>query len=156
MKKVIVYFGEMGCGKSYVADRTSSEYGYDFLEGDSFVTPAMLERVKKFQPIPQHVLEEYMDVLFDGIAAAVDQLGDGGVLLVSQALYRNADRDDLKVFLESQGHEVVFMWVKTTWQQNIENLLTRKDGWKWVWYWLINKPFFQKPSHPYVLIENNR
>lgn len=151
MKTVYILFGEMGCGKSYVGSRYAERHGFKFFEGDSVVTPRMQERVSKFRPIPQDVLDEYMDVLFEAIA---DEMQTTDHLVVSQALYLNKDRDDLKIFLESQGYKVRMWWVQCKWHRNIRNLLTRKDGWKWVLYWLINKPFFQKPTHECDIVPN--
>jgi gluconate kinase len=144
MKTVHIFFGEMGCGKTYCGSNFAKMHGFKFFEGDSVVTPRMLEKVIKFKPIPRDVLEEYMDVLFNAIA---DQMDNTDNLVVSQALYLNQDREALKLFLESFGYTVKMWLVKCTWYQNIRNLLTRDNGWRWVYYWLINKPFFQKPTH---------
>lgn len=151
MKTVYILFGEMGCGKTYQGSRYAERHGWKFFEGDSVVTPRMLEKVSKFKPIPEDVLEEYMDVLFNAIA---DQMHDCDNLVVSQALYREADRVELKSFLESFGYKVVFHYVISKWHRNIEGLLTRENGWKWVLYWLINKPFFQKPKHEHRVWRN--
>lgn len=151
MKTVYILFGEMGCGKTYQGTAYAKRHDFKFFDGDSVVTPAMLERVSKFKPIPRDVLEEYMDVLFNAIA---DQMRDCDHLVVSQALYMNADREELKTFLESFGFQVRMWWVKCRWHRNIQNLLTRENGWKWVFYWLINKPFFQKPKHEHDIFYN--
>lgn len=151
MKTVYIFFGEMGCGKSYQGSRYAQRHNFKYFEGDSVVTPRMLERVQKFQPIPEDVLEEYMDVLFNTIA---DQMNDTDHLVVSQALYRYDDRVLLKNFLESFGYTVIMYWIQCKWYHNIENLLTREKGWWLVYYWLINKPFFQKPKHEHQIWRN--
>jgi len=151
MKTVHILFGEMGCGKTYYGSRFANTYGFKFFDGDSVITPRMLEKVSKFKGISQDILEEYMDVLSDSIA---DQMVDTECLVVSQALYRNKDRDSLKLFLECLGYRVIMWWIKTPFLQNIKSLLTRKDGWKWVMYWLLNKPFFQKPTQEHQIIDN--
>lgn len=151
MKTVYILFGEMGCGKTYCGSRYAKEQGLQFFDGDSVITPRMLEKVSKFAPIPEYILQEYMDVLFNAIA---DQMQTCDDLVVSQALYRNSDREDLRIFLESHGYNVRMWWVQCKWHRNIQNLLTRDKGLKWVFYWLINKPFFQKPQHEHNVFHN--
>lgn len=151
MKTVYIFFGEMGSGKSYCGSQYAEKHEFKFFEGDSVVTPRMLERVSKFKAISEDILEEYMDVLADSI---VDQMVDCDHLVVSQALYRNKDRESLKVFLECLGYRVRMWWVRVPLWRNVQNLLTRDNGWKWVLYWFINKPFFQKPTHDYQIFYN--
>ena len=151
MKTIYIFFGEMGCGKSYCGSRIANRLGFKFFEGDSVVTPRMLERVSKFKPISEDILEEYMDVLADAIA---DQIQDCESLVVSQALYKDKDRYSLMLFLECLGYKVKMFWVQSKWHRNLRNILARKDGWKWVLYWLINKPFFQKPTHQHHIFPN--
>jgi gluconate kinase len=151
MKTVYILFGEMGCGKTYQGSRYAERHDFKFFDGDSVITPRMLEKVKAFKPIPEDVLEEYMDTLFNAIA---DQMQDTDNLVVAQALYRNEDRELLKTFLESFGFRVVMWWVVSKWHRVIDGLLTRENGWKWVLYWLINKPFFQKPKHEHQVWRN--
>lgn len=151
MKTVYIFFGEMGSGKSYCGERYAERHEFKFFEGDSVVTPRMMERVKKFRSISEDILEEYMDVLADSIA---DQMVDCDHLVVSQALYRNKDRESLKLFLECLGYQVRMWWVQTPWHRNLQGLLGRPNGWKWALYWLINKPFFQKPTHDHQIFPN--
>jgi len=151
MKTVYILFGEMGCGKTYCGSRYAKEYGFKFFDGDSVIPPRMLERVSKFQSISRDMLDEYMDVLSESID---EQMADCNDLIVSQALYMDEDRRDLKVFLECLGYKVRMWWVQVPFVQNMQNLWTRPSGWKWVLYWLFNKPFFQKPTHEYEVLYN--
>lgn len=151
MKTVYIFFGEMGCGKTYQGSRFAERHNFKFFEGDSVITPRMLEKVSRFAPIPEDVLEEYMDVFFNAI---VDNMNTCDNLVVSQALYRDKDREELRVFLESFGYKVVMYWVVCKWHRNIENLFTREKPWRWFFYWLINKPFFQKPKHEHQVWRN--
>src|SRR5258706_12629861 len=140
MKTVYILFGEMGCGKTYCGSRYAEKHDFKFFDGDSVITPRMLERVSTFRSISEDILEEYMDVLADAIA---DQMVDNDHLVVSQALYRNKDRESLKIFLECLGYRVRMWWVQVPLWRNFDNLLTPNGGWKWVFYWLLNKPLFQ-------------
>ena len=151
MKTIYIFFGEMGSGKSYRGSRFAKDQDFKFFEGDSVVTPKMMERVRKFKPISKEMLEEYMDVLADAIA---DQMVDTENLVVSQAFYRDEDRKSMITFLECLGYRVKMWLVKVRFWQNVKNLLTRQDGWKWIMYWLINKPFFQTPTHEYQILYN--
>ncbi len=151
MKTVYILFGEMGCGKTYCGSRYAKKHGFKFFDGDSVVTPKMLDKVAHFKPLTRELVEEYMDVLSDAIA---DQMSECDCLVVSQALYSDEDRKSLKLFLESLGYRVRMWWVQVRLWRNVQNLLTRQDGWKWVLYWLFNKPFFQKPTHEHDIFPN--
>jgi len=154
MKKITIFFGEMGCGKTYCGSSYAERHGFEFFEGDSVVPPRMLEKVLQFKPLTQDIVEEYMDILSNAIADRAEKMVTSPTLIVSQAMYRNEDRESMKNFLESLGYEVRFWWVKVPLWRNVKNLLTRKDGWKWVYYWLINKPFFQSPKHEHDIYYN--
>ena len=67
---VIVFFGEMGSGKSYTGARFARCRGYEFFEGDSVVTHELLDRSGRFKPIPRGVIREFVDVL---MRATVDR-----------------------------------------------------------------------------------
>lgn len=151
MKTIYIFFGEMGCGKSYCGERYAKKHGFKFFEGDSVVTPRMMDKVVKFKPITRDLIEEYLDVLFEEIARQAETCEN---LVVAQALYTDEDRKDLKIFLECLGYKVKMWWVKVPLMQNVRGLMTRKDGWKWVLYWLFNKPFFQKPAHDHEILYN--
>jgi gluconate kinase len=151
MKTVYILFGEMGCGKTYSGYVYAKRHGFEFFEGDSVVTARMANRVAGFKPLTRDMIEEYMDILSDAIA---DRMEHCDHLVVSQALYFDEDRVLLKSFLESFGYHVEMWWIKSKWYRNIQNLLSRENGWKWVVYWLFNKPFFQKPTHAHDLWRN--
>jgi gluconate kinase len=151
MKTVYLLFGEMGCGKTYCGSRYAETHSFKFFDGDSVVTARMMNKIINFKPLTRDMIEEYMDVLSDAIA---DQMIDCEYLVVSQALYSDEDRRSLKLFLESLGYQVRMWLIKVPLWRNVQNLLTRKNGWKWVLYWLFNKPFFQKPTHEYSVFTN--
>lgn len=37
----------------------------------------------------------------------------------------------------------------------IRQLRSRPEGWRWVKYWLLNKPFFQRPRGPHTVLINS-
>jgi gluconate kinase len=151
MKTITILFGEMGCGKTYCGSHYAERHDFKFFDGDSVVTPQMLDKVLRFQPIPRDVLKEYIGVLTNSI---VDQMKDCDNLVVAQALYLNEDRESIKASLESAGFTVRWWWVQVPLWRNVQNLLTRKNKWKWVYYWALNKLFFQKPTHSYETFLN--
>lgn len=151
MKTVTILFGEMGCGKTYCGSRYAEKHGLKFFDGDTVVTARMMNKILHFKPITPAMLQEYMEILAQAIA---DRMVDCDHLMVAQALYLDENRKFLQTFLQSLGFEVKFWWVKVSFWRNIKNLLTRERGWKWVFYWLFNKSFFQKPSHYYEKFTN--
>lgn len=144
-QNVIIFFGEMGCGKSYCASRYAEEHGCPFFEGDSVATPELIERASKFKPLTREIIRKYVQVLADAIIGTA-RYTEAPTLIVSQALYLDEDRAHLAQCLQEAGFNVCFWWVKCSLYRNVRNLLTRPRGLQWVYYWLINKPFFQKPS----------
>ena len=151
MSTITIFFGEMGCGKSYSALRYAERHGFKFFEGDTAITPRMLELVKQFKPLPRDVVKGYVEHLCDKI---VEQALGCAHLVVAQALYLNEDRQFLKAHLEALGYNVRMWHVKVQPWRNFQNLLSRDRPWKWVYYWLMNKPFFQKPNHEYQVYYN--
>lgn len=150
MKSICILFGEMGAGKNYWGQKWANWTGLDFVDGDDFAPPEMIEKVINFRPLTRDIVSKYLDILAEEIPNKADASKNG--IVVAQALYRDADRQDLKLYLESLGYNVEFYWIKTPLIQNMLQLLKRPNGMKWVGYWLLNKPFFQKPTHAYKAI----
>lgn len=153
-RNVIVFFGEMGSGKSWCAERFAADHGLPFFEGDSVVTHELLDRSGRFRPIPRGVIREFVRVLMHAVverAAATDN----PTLVVSQALYLDEDRMALMEHLEANGLGVEWVWVRAPFHRHVRNLLTRRPkGLRWVGYMLLNKPFFQRPSHDHRVHRN--
>lgn len=146
MKNITILFGEMGGGKNYHGEIIANETNTPFFDGDEVVTPEMLERVKNFKSITRAMIINYVNVLANAIADRAEPNG----LIVAQALYFDEDRLFLKKFLECLGYHVTFVWVKTSFWRNLKQIYSRKNGLRWVIFWLMNKPFFQKPTHKYI------
>jgi gluconate kinase len=144
MKRIEIFFGEMGCGKSYNARRHAARTGAAFLEGDDLVSPEMAERVREFKLLERSMIEQLVHRLIEEIklrAATVDHL------VVAQALYIEEDRQLIDSELSIAGYEVTWNYVQTPPLRNARQLLTRPRGLRWVAYWLLNKPFFEVPLH---------
>ena len=138
---VTIFYGEMGSGKSYRAKKIAERHDLPFLEGDDLIEGEMLRKVVNFQPLTKEEIDDFIHYkLFHEIC-------DRGVnthLVVSQALYRRENRDRLKKQLEDRGFIVNYHLVKVPFTQNLKQLWGRRNGLKWIAYWLLNKPFFQE------------
>ncbi len=149
MANITILFGEMGGGKNYWGEIMAKQDGATFFDGDTVATPEMVARVSKFRPLSREIIEEYICVLIAAITMKADDLGD---LVVAQALYCNDDREFIEEMLSGQGLRVRFVWVRTRFWQNLKQIYSRPKGLRWVIYWLMNKPFFQKPTHKHGII----
>ena len=152
---ILILFGEMGCGKTYRGKKLAEQYGYTFVEGDSFLSRSMEERVSKFKPLTKDMVERFVRTyLYHGIMGEIWQAEKDGKkgIVVAQALYLDHLRLFLKTRLEQAGHQVDFVKIEPTFWRNLKQLWSRERGLRWIFYWLLNKPFFQKPSHSYLLM----
>lgn len=150
MKTITILFGEMGSGKNYWGEYLASRApNASFFDGDTVVPREMAERVSNFRPLTREVVAAYIDILIEEIELRAENTRH---LFVAQALYFEQDRKEIKSYFESLGYCVQLMWVNPPWWRNARQILNRKQGFKWLLYWLFNKPFFQKPTHPYHLI----
>lgn len=149
MSMIIILIGEMGAGKNYYGERLSRDLDIPFLDGDTVCTPAMVERVSKFKPLSPELIDDYIE---NHLSKAILERAEEGHLIVGQALYRNNNRLRLMRILEEHGHPVRFVYIDTPFFQNLKQCLSRPKGIRWALYWLLNKPFFQKPTHSYEVI----
>lgn len=146
MKHIEVFYGEMGSGKTFMAkEMLALNYAKaDFFEGDDVVTEEMMEYVRKFLPIPKEILDNYIYHHFIPEIVLRAQNSKKDILYVAQALYRKEHRDFLKEYLTKQGFSVSMTEIKTSFIKNAKQLMSREHGARWVAYWLVNKPFFQR------------
>lgn len=141
MKKVLILFGEMGSGKNYWGEKFSQSYGLPFFDGDDVVTEEMRECISKFKPLNKDMIKRFVPLLANAIADRAEENG----LVVAQALYTKRDREFIRQFLVCLGYDVEMRWIKTSLWRNLKQLYSRKNGMKWIVYWLVHKPFFQAP-----------
>ncbi len=149
MSVIHILFGEMGSGKNYWGTKISEYLDITFFDGDTAVTPEMAARVSKFKPLSLEILNDYIE---NHLSKSILAKAKDGDLIVAQALYREEHRLRLMKLLEESGHTVQFWYIKIPFVQNMNQLLSRANGLKWVLYWLLNKPFFQKPKHKHKII----
>ena len=148
MARITIFFGEMGAGKSYYARRLADDLSglnklTHFLEGDSLASPEMADRVQRFRlPTRDMVID-----LVDHLIVETLRLAWTGDVVVAQALYFDEDRQQIQKHLRDAGHHVDWVWVHPDAKTNVKRLLGRPKGYRWVLYWLLNKPFFERPTH---------
>jgi gluconate kinase len=150
VKNIMILFGEMGAGKSYSGKLIAKEMDLTFFDGDTVASSQMIEKVSKFRPLTREMVANFVDTLLQEIEKRASQAP--GALVVAQALYFDQDRVRIYKRLTELGYRVRFYWIKPRFWRNLSQLWSRPKGLQWIWYWLINKPFFQKPTHPYALI----
>lgn len=141
MAKITIFYGEMGSGKSYTAQKYADENGIQFYEGDDAVTPAMQSYILK-RPIPPDVLYDFM---YRNLVPEIHvRACTTEHLVVAQALYLKEHREGIRRVLEAYGHTVEYVLVKVPVLRNLRQLLSRKYGVFWVAYWLMNHAFFEE------------
>jgi shikimate kinase len=141
MKEVIILVGEMGCGKTYWGKKIANELGLEFYDGDKSLPYDMKDRVARFIPLTKEMVDDY---IHNHLAPAIRWLVKDDGLVVAQALYMKEHRDFLKKHLEKNGCVVTYWYLQTPFWQNLKQLWSRPKGFRWILYWLMNKPFFQK------------
>lgn len=152
---VHIFMGEIGAGKSYCGAQFANEHAFPFLEGDDFVPPEMAKKINLIIPPPEAVVANFVrHNLVQAIIGFAKSNPSARAVVVSQALYRNKHRGILTSALTKAGFEVEFYWVKCGLLQHARQLFSRPKGLGWLWFWLINKPFFQPPTHPHSLLMN--
>lgn len=151
-KYIAIFFGPMGCGKSHLGRHFSKSWNLEFVEGDEHLPDDMKARVGKFLPPSKDMLDRMVEKLKEEVASTAMNAKYG--VLVSQALYRNSHREELYQYFKARGFNVDLLMIKVSWWQNIKNLWSRKRGFLWVLYWIISRPFFEKPIRG-VILDNN-
>lgn len=92
-------------------------------------------------PLTKELLDDYVaNHLVPAIMEAVRSMGD---VVVAQALYRREHRLYVEERLASAGISVRWVFCHVPFWQNFKQLWSRTDGFRWVLYWLMSKPFFQ-------------
>lgn len=149
MKKTIyILFGEMGSGKNYRGERLAESLGVPFFDGDEVISDEMRRCVEKFKPMNSEMIQAYMDILEVEIVRRAE--ATEGDLVVAQALYSDMNRKNLFMALRNWNYSVQPIWVRVSMKDNAKYLMNRPQGWRWVMYWLMNKPFFEKPTHGFT------
>jgi gluconate kinase len=144
MKDVIILVGEMGSGKTYWGKEMSRVMQADFFDGDDVIPPGMKDIVSKFRPLTKAMVDDYVASYLAPAILLERNKSSKEYLIVSQALYLKEHRDSLETYLEQNGIKVAYWYIWVPFWQNIRQLWSRPNGLRWILYWLMNKPYFQK------------
>jgi hypothetical protein len=146
MGHAYILYGEMGSGKSHKARELADSDGTKPLEGDECMPVEMLMAVSNFGFVSESMTDELVANLVDAIDERFKDHHRWKPLYVAQALYRHSDRLHLEYALQQRGHIVTWHHVKVGFWRNVKQLLRRERGIRWVLYWLLSRPAFQKPG----------
>lgn len=141
---ITILFGEVGIGKSYLAQNLSKETGIKFVEGDDFIPKNLLNKMKRGRPLSTNDVDEFViDSLIPGIK---EEYKKSSALIVSQALYLKRHRDLINATFGSKNVRFVWLPVNSIITQ-LSRLKNRVRGWWWILNALISKPWFEKPGY---------
>lgn len=152
--KVILFVGEMGSGKSYLARKLASDLGLTFIEGDDLASQEMKTAIDGLKMITDKMIDELVVAIDAAVADAIERTGKG--VVVAQALYREKHRHALITSLRQRGFIMDLRWVRVGLKQHLSQLRSRPGGIRWILYWLMSKPFFQQPRFGSWKIVKNR
>jgi gluconate kinase len=138
--KIYILYGEMGMGKNYRGERWAKELGDVFFDGDHVLPASMRKRISAFKLVTPDAIEQYIKF---NLAPAILRLAKTQNVVVAQALYLRSHREHLEWLLKGAGHEIKFIPIRVPFWQHMRQLWSRPQGWRWVLFALMNKPFFQ-------------
>ncbi len=124
-----------------------------FWDGDEAATKEMIDCIYSFKPMNKKIIDAFVKQLHYSIVQKAEEANSD--LIVSQALYMNEHRQQLIDYLEWSGYSVNPYWVRCGLLTNAKRLLSRERGRGWLFYWLVNKPFFQRPKHFHIVVNND-
>lgn len=145
MKYLLLVVGEMGAGKSFWASELAWQMDFGYLEGDDYLPPAMREAVARFGRVTEDMKGQLLNRLKVVLHEELDKERPNGGIVLSQALYSEADRQWLIRHFRAAGYKVEVYWIKAGFWRNLKQLWKRPRGARWVLYWLMSKPWFEKP-----------
>lgn len=139
---IYLLFGEMGSGKNYIGELFADRFNCFFFDGDNVIPKEMKEKVDNFKFLGKKVINNYVD---NHLIPAVRNMHRFGSVVVAQALYTRAYR---RKFVEAFGSEnVIMIHIRPeSLLCNLRFLWKRRRGFRWALYFLLSKPFFQRPK----------
>lgn len=163
-RTIHIFIGEMGVGKSYLAKKFAELNDYPFYEGDDAIPLEMSERVRKWLPLSRDMVRRFVEWnLTDEIKNFIERNPQASNVVVCQALYN--DRHRLALFRNlhfwpywgrtPEFNKIRWYHVKAPFLQHCKQLLSRKNGFRWLIYGLLNKLGFQKPFLHSATVINN-
>lgn len=151
---IYILFGEIGVGKNYVGYKLANYLNCQFFDGDICIPDEMKQRVKKFKFLPDELITNFVDKqLIPYIHHWADKRSYSTDLVVAQALYKRKHRQ--MILDRVRGSRLIYI-SPPSFAKHLSYLLKRKD-YRWITYWLLSKPFFQKPDGNVIeIVSNNK
>jgi gluconate kinase len=150
---LIVFFGLSGAGKSHVAQQFAQWNGYIFHEGDNDLPQFMKDKIKDGINFTQEDVDVFTDCMISSIKG-LKRESRGRTIVMSQALYRNQNREQLlKAFPDT-----IFVQVTAPDQTIMDRVNARnQDGKSEVTqeYFDIMKTYFQEPEQEHFKLNNS-
>lgn len=138
---IYLIFGEMGIGKNHVGEKLAQYIDCPFFDGDTVIPKSMIENVLIFKPLTAKDIDNYVtNHLIPGIEQRYKEK-----LVVAQTLYRAEHREQIRTHFGEERVKLIWIPARPI-TEHFKRLLSRENGWGWVKYGLLNKPFFQNPS----------
>lgn len=155
MKKVIILFGEMGVGKNFVGSILASHLGLPFVDGDEMLPNDLAEKVENMSPLLKPEIDRFVMNHLIPKTIRLARNSDGRGFVLAQALYLKEHRAELGRALKSAGIDFQYVYVKVnSLRDHVSRLFSRRKGFRWVIYGMMNKPFFQKPDGDILVFDN--
>jgi len=102
---LIILFGLAGSGKNFVGEIFQSEFGFDWLDGDDYLTADMQLAIEQQQSFTQNMRDEFTQELIKKIT---EKKINSENLVVTQALYKEKNREQIiSAFPEAKLIQVV-------------------------------------------------
>lgn len=145
--KTLFLFGLAGSGKSFLAKKIATQFGYYHYEGDDDFTPAIKQAIATGSQFTDEMRWEFVRLLADRILE-LQKIHEK--LVVSQALYKNIHRK----FLLEKVPKLELVWVKASDDLIVERINQRGGAGISLDYVKAIQANFEEPDMKVLELEN--
>ncbi|MHB1947156.1 MAG: shikimate kinase [Gammaproteobacteria bacterium] len=145
---LIILFGLAGAGKSYAGEILANHFNYYFWDADGALPEKMRESVHNKQAFTQEMRDEFISLMIDKIKDLCETHQN---LVVSQALYKETNRNEIKKYFP----DALFIHVKSDPAIVLQRLKDRND-WVDPTYADQIAANFEEPQLPHKILINNQ
>ncbi len=145
---IIILFGLSGAGKTYIGNVVAEHFDYVHVDADEWLTEEMKQYIKIKKSFTLETLEEFTQIIIKNVEALKRSHTR---LVISQGLYRNKNREDIKKHFADL--EILFIQVNAT-KDIITERLKQRGDWISPNYASQIEQFFEPMENAYI-IENN-
>ena len=146
--KIIVLFGKIGSGKTYIGKLLEKYFHFYFYEGDLDLTPEMKNSLKKNQPVTDSMRNKFFDILIINLNMIIKNHKN---IVVSQTFIKEKYR---KMFLR-KFPKSEFVYIKSDDKKRREKVARRSDYNFKKSYVLKMDKNFEEPKIPVKIITND-